>query len=486
MNFDRELIAALINGVVDPRKVHVGLKLTSEHIKDPFSRYMLDVTRELYKEDLEINFETLEDYTLNDRSLPDNKKTTYRAILNDLSNHEVESPNYTLERLREKKNLIETQNALRKAVEDFDVNLDPESVIEIFDEYKKGSRQIEAEVVNFNTEKAFEDRQTDRVSQQISGGLKRFKAFGWMKYLFDICGEITSQTVTAIGGLTGDGKSLMLQCIAYQAVHPNNKLNVLFIGAENTLEQIEDRFDAIFMDIPYRETKERSLTDEEGKRFYSDMGDKWGSLSVAKMPPRKFNTLDIEQIIEELSDKGVETDVLLIDSPDHMVPEVTHDNSWERKEGVYWDIKYLGERYNLVTFTSLPLQQGAGKKKFVTTEDTAGAYAIARVLDNAIYFLKNAEERLIDPSARKLQPVKTRDSKGFVGFVSLRIMDSLRLVVPSLQVDKKGSDEAYKAIPQTFTEDSRVKLTYLLEKNARKYQERQNDEESETQPTEES
>ncbi len=444
MELEKQAVAGLLTGELTPYDFFDRSDLRSKYFEDEFCRYAVRKIEQLYKDNLEINFTTLKTTIDFDRDLESKKKPVYKAVLKNLKGLELDSVHFSVNELRKSRDAYVANETLTKMVYSLRKDGSVEDLLEIAEDLKRlKTTDFNFEILDFNTEEALKQRQARAIEDLLNDNSKKLTFFGYLAWLASIFPFLESKTITTVGGTTGEGKSILLQNMAYQATHPNNGLNVLFIGAENKLSQIENRFDAIFQDRPYELFKERSHKDEESVKFYQEKeasGD-WGILKVVKLPPKKFTSLHIEEMLELLKTQGTEIDVLCIDSPDHMTPLDKKETTWLDKEEVYWDIKFLMNKYNLICLTTIPLKGSAGKKKYVDTEDTAGAVAIARIIDNGIYFIKNTEERLVDAKVRNLQPTKQRDDAPYTGKVKVKISNSLRFCSHTTSTKDQNSSE---------------------------------------------
>lgn len=291
---------------------------------------------------------------------------------------------------------------------------------------KMRDEKIDVDVKLYNSFSAWEERKDARVEAQkhlgnsimMTGNLSIFdKAF---KRGFE------PATITVFGGNTGVGKSLMLLNVAKEAISPRNKLNGLFVIAENREIESTSRLDAVLLDRDYNflwpdeETKDR-----EGDMLFSSMDD-WGKLYVVKFQVGHFNAEDIRSIFEDFFKvNGVEPQFLIIDSPDHMNPIKWSPKLNERKGEVYLDLKNICDDYGIPVIGSLPMQASAAKKKTLSAEDGAGSYDIAKIADNAVFFASTDEDELLN--RRTLHVVKNRGGQVFKDPFYFKLKNSLVL-----------------------------------------------------------
>jgi replicative DNA helicase len=138
---------------------------------------------------------------------------------------------------------------------------------------------------------------------------------------FDLrTGGLFAGELTLLAGVTGVGKSTLVKQIERGIVTLNHKKNVLHIANEEYQEQVEHKFDAGFMEIPYLDFKLATITDADLARWEAYMSNwKYGHVFLKEVPAFTDVTL-VEQAFYELQNKGYAIDVIVIDHLPHIKP----------------------------------------------------------------------------------------------------------------------------------------------------------------------
>ncbi len=178
------------------------------------------------------------------------------------------------------------------------------------------------------------------------------------------------------------------------------------------LEQVGNRFDAIFLDREWDDLfKEDYLKEqaEEDAQWFESISDdpRWGKLIIVKVPAKGFDANTIRVILDSAIDRGYHPRVLIIDSPDHQKP-VSGYQQWHLNKGqVYYENKGVTEEYDLISFVSTPMNRTSVKSDMPTNEHVAGSIDISRVIDNQIMFNAGEDDKLIGRA--RLVVTKNRD-----------------------------------------------------------------------------
>ena len=128
--------------------------------------------------------------------------------------------------------------------------------------------------------------------------------------------------LTLLAGVTGVGKSTICRQICKNIAILNGK-NVLHIANEEYLEQVEHKYDAIYVNIPYSDFKLATISDEEIERWKSAMihlkNTNAGRVFIKEVPAFTDVSL-VEQAYRELENKGIPIHAIVIDHLPHIVP----------------------------------------------------------------------------------------------------------------------------------------------------------------------
>lgn len=200
-------------------------------------------------------------------------------------------------------------------------------------------------------------------------------------------------------GPTNVGKSFLAQDILIHAFL-HNGLNVAFCVTENEESLNNARFDAQINDVPYTDMYEGTL-DAEKVREISDKYKAWeadsniGSVRFVKLVPKRFTAVHIDRALSDIeAEIGEAVDVLIIDSPEHMLPIHEKKSFHEDKAEVYYDLKTLVSLRKLIgVYTVQRKRDGSSlfkrrkdEEKLMppSPEEAAGSIEIPRIADHII------------------------------------------------------------------------------------------------------
>lgn len=131
-------------------------------------------------------------------------------------------------------------------------------------------------------------------------------------------GGLFKGELSLIAGITGIGKSTLVKQIERGIVTLNQGKNVLHIANEEYQEQVEHKFDAGFLEIPYLDFKLAKITDDDLFKWEEFMKNwKYGRIFLKEVPAFTDVTL-VEQAFYELQNKGFNIDVIVIDHLPHI------------------------------------------------------------------------------------------------------------------------------------------------------------------------
>jgi replicative DNA helicase len=180
--------------------------------------------------------------------------------------------------------------------------------------------------------------------------------------------------LTLIAGVTGLGKSTLCRAIARNIVTLNPGKNVLHIGNEEYLEQIQYKYDALFMGVPYSDFKQAKLSDEALDRWQKFMQKGMqesgiGQIFVKEVPAFTDVSL-VEQQFRILENRGIPIHAIVIDHLPHVKPieESWGENDERFKAAV--DCKELARALRIPVIT--PTQAATEVEKKQTAGKRAG------------------------------------------------------------------------------------------------------------------
>ena len=481
MNFDFEM--EVIKGIIADQtraKLVIRSGIAAHHFENEFSTYLFKVIERFHNNELEINQVTLLDAVASDPKLDTTKKIFHQQKIKKLFQEQPqETFNYSLSKLREIRNEQEVKSFVNEVsqqyLKDNDLNRFAEKLSKTKDIV---SPESDYEIRQYTTEEDYSRRHIER--NEIATGLAITLKFDQSLVEFQRAFPkgIQSKTITGIGGQTGVGKSILVGNLIDTAISPANKLNVLYVIAENRYIEATTRLDAIIQDREYELFYVNAEDDPKGIDFFKNLTPEgYGHLFCVKVTIGKFTTSTIRGFIEDILDKyNIAIQMVAIDSPDHMRSDQPTFAKNDMKGKIYEELKALTDEFDIITITSIPLVRDAGsnKKKEMTSEDVAGSYEIARLIDNLFFFSKSNED--LEIGRRQITFVKGRDAKSVGYKLVFKITSSLKFIkwedinmiedVASGQIlEIKRSEEAKNLVPtkSLFAEKLKAR-SYTLDK----------------------
>jgi hypothetical protein len=407
-----------------------------------FEQYTFSVLRRLSKYET-YDSEAIMMYIAQDKELAEDKKSFYASQVEELFDRDVSNVDFAIDVLRNRLYDKEMRDLVQKAARQILSKEPADDVYEAMAELRERVKSSDSGYETYDYYKEFEDRRLERFEslEDSAGNLKlveNLSPFG--KYFTR---GLAKEEITAIGGPTYSGKSILLSNFINIAVNPVNKLNVLYIFAENRMIQALSRIDAIILDRDY-EALFIKRDDPRGTKFMDTaIEEGWGNIRAVKVVPGSFTADDIQIMIDEARDEGFHPDVLAIDSPDHQMSIRDLKDSWRIKGQVYWDLKALITREKLICLTSLPMKASSVKSSSATAEDVAGSYDISRIVDNLVLFNPSQDDAVLGRVT--LQIPKNREGKTDKKNIEFRVKNSLK-VIPWEEFEKMGQEVAYMSV----------------------------------------
>lgn len=408
-SLDEDFLAMLMQ---NPNKLEdaffAGIK--PKHLSDGYSKYIYEKICQLHREKSEINKNTVQDFIRKDNDVSHSKKVVYQDFVEKLAKKNVDSSSYTLNRLQDKREELDVAEVLSGAANYLNEH-DLENAYAELDKIrsvKSGSSLIQFR--DYFDEQQYESRQKEReeIISDTSHNLRMVGRFSFLEKYFPH--GIQKQTITTVGGPTGIGKSLMLTNLAELAIHPENKLNILYLIGENREIEATSRLDSVILRKPYQMLYKDSEGQEKEFDFFRSMKKDYGKLYTVKFAINSLTVSDIDNALTRFYDTSdIRFDGVIWDSPDHVRAGQYFQQRYQSKAYVYEEIKAFSEKWDVFSITSLQTKASSAKKDRMTSEDTAGAYNIAQLSDNQIFYLKDEEDFLLN--RRRIQLAKLRDAK---------------------------------------------------------------------------
>ncbi len=160
--------------------------------------------------------------------------------------------------------------------------------------------------------------------------------------------------------------------------------NVTHVLTEMTLEQGSTRFDARLFQIPYDDLRFHNIDDDELERIkkkYDKIGTRLrDKVRIVTTPIRRATIETIDAILDDAAAEGHETELLVLDSGDHLRPSEYDKDRRNREASNYWDLKGLAIDRGIGVWSTTQASKDV-VNKIARAENVAEAYDKARIAD---------------------------------------------------------------------------------------------------------
>jgi archaellum biogenesis ATPase FlaH len=396
--------------------------ITPQYFEDQDQKALFTKTLEVSAIGL-VNQDTLLAAIQEDRKLD---QPRLKKIVQDLYEYPVDNSHFSLQVILKRKRELDLRNALKDSASK--LVLEGATFEDVSKDLTQKLHSLQTSLQDIEINDYFSNMFSRDVERKyISTSSRSLKFTHDLHHLsFYFPRGLAKQTGTVIEGPTGGGKSLFLANLAYVATSAPNLLNVLYVFSENRAIEALSRLDAIFTDTIYDRLYEK---DGFNLKLIAEIkpGSKFGELKTLRAPIDNFNATTIENALDMLFEEGITIDVVLIDSPDHMMPLKDHKVWHQNKAQVWADLKALYEKWDVALIGTRPQNEGQDKKDSLTIQSGAGGQGISRLLDNSIAFTYDSSgEALADH--RIFTVTKARDSRIDWRRLRYKMLPSLRFI----------------------------------------------------------
>lgn len=348
-----------------------------------------------------------------DSELEDSEAKKYLRTVSSLYKKVPDNPNFSLDELQKfsrKQRLISQLNNTAESIEgekDIDQVIEAlqSSIMKIEDSKKR-------EWSYTDWLEGWEERQATRKHERDNPDQRKCLNFGIKMIDTKIKRGLLPGDFGSIAAKTGRGKSIFTIQVGLQGLF--QQMGVTHITTENKKEQTTGRYDSRVTGIPYDliqtydyTGKSKRLLKQSERTIDLIRESVSTNLKVVKCIPNKTNIITIMSILDALEKKeGHKTDLLIIDSPELMVPLTTFKEYRMQKAAVYWEIKSLLLERDIIGFATSQLTRGSDDR-MPTAEDMSEAYDKSRLLDLMFALVRTTKHMLTDEAL--LWIVKGRD-----------------------------------------------------------------------------
>ncbi len=431
-DYEKGLVAACLqNEKLVDRAIRARIK--PGHFKDRDCAIIFEIITSLHKQGAEVNGKSVGMSVNLNTEIEDRHRDVIKSKVGAYSKDEVDITEFSFQVMVEKRRVMDMTRSMGEIVDKIyegqatadELEKEISRMMKVISD--KGS---EMDLAEYNTVESWRDRVEDRRQTRQAmeeGGSGYLKLAGYLTVFEDYFQlGFPPQTITGVAGMTGVGKSHMMNAFAYMSILPENACNVLYLISENRRIETESRLDAIMLGEDINELFTDDPPESKEKIFKRQRKKGWGRLFTCKVTVNKFDRTTIEAAMEFIEDQyQAKINVLIIDSPDHMISANVNDrsNGWEKKSAVYDDIKGLADEYCMPVITSVPMQASTEGKADVSSANVAGSYNISKMVDNLIMFLHSPQDDLLN--RRRLKVTKLRGAPLDGRIISLRLKSDL-------------------------------------------------------------
>lgn len=337
-----------------------------------------------------------------DSELETNEAKKYLRGIKTLYKIKPDSPKFSLSELQKFSRKKKFISKLEESAEKIEGNEDIDEIIE-----RMAANILELEFMKQKEWEAvdwldgYEKRQKKRRERKKNPDLYKSFHFGIKQLDAKIKRGINIGDIASMAGKTGRGKSVFTIQVGLQGLF--QKFNVTHITTENELDQTEGRYDSRATGIPYDQIM---LYDYKGDKKYAKkqaqqtidmLRDNISTkLKIVKCIPNKTNIITIINILDYLERlEGHKTELLIVDSPELMIPLTKFKEYRLQKAAVYWELKSLLLERKMIGFVTSQLTSRSDDG-MPTAEDMSEAYDKARLLDLMMVLTRTVKHMLTD------------------------------------------------------------------------------------------
>ena len=337
-----------------------------------------------------------------DSNLEETEAKKYLRSIRTLYKKTPDSPNFSLSELQKFSRKKKFINQLEESAEKIEGNEDIDEVIGYMASsvlQLESMKQKEWEVSDWLD--GFEKRQKQRKKDRDNPELSKMFHFGIKMLDAKMRRGLTFGDMGSIAAKTGKGKSIFTIQVGLQGIFQG--FNTTHITTENALGQSEGRYDSRATGIPYEQIMaydykgNKKSARRQAQQTIDMLRDNIDSkLKIVKCIPNKTNIMTIMDILDRLEKKeGHKTELLIVDSPELMVPLTTFKEYRLQKAAVYWELKSLLLEKKMIGFITSQLTRGSDDG-MPTAEDMSEAYDKARLLDLMLVLVRTVKHMLTD------------------------------------------------------------------------------------------
>lgn len=366
-----------------------------------------------------------------DRTHKDIHLLEYTAAVTEIRQLKVNDKPYVIKKVEEfiKRNLF--IRGFHRMKDEFNANKFDNSITTMQETFED-INQVRFEEANktffFEETKQREFKRSDRQQNTVM----RFTS-GILELDAKIAGGVGRGELAIVMADAGRGKSICLVNAGASSIL-SNLAKVLHINLEGKDNQVEDRYDARFLNTEYRKVVRNELPNDYQK-FYSRYSN---SLVIVNFHDKwDYTVLDIEQEIKILAADGFIPDVIIVDYGDLLCPRNKKTgNSYEDQREVYQDLKTLGNKYKAAVWSAAQCSRAPpgtdplnDRNFYYTRRNQADSYAKVRIAD--ILFTLNCTDEEKKENTMRIYLDKFRDDECGIKLHTRTNFKNMQFYVPN-------------------------------------------------------
>lgn len=204
-----------------------------------------------------------------------------------------------------------------------------------------------------------------------------------LKKVDGIIDGIRQEELALIMATTGRGKSIVCVHLGYHALKRMKDIGIVHFSYEMSHEQVAMRYDSRWTGLLHRKFKVFDFTKNEIKAMSARLRkirESWQNrLKIVSAPVRSKTLGQSRRLVDELQgNMDVPIKLVILDSPDHFLPERQYRDKRHEAADVYWGVKGWAEQDKLSVWASMQAGKQAADR-IAKAEDASEAYEKTRI-----------------------------------------------------------------------------------------------------------
>ena len=218
-----------------------------------------------------------------------------------------------------------------------------------------------------------------------------FKARDPVTTGWDVVDELT-QGGLGIGELgvaiaaTGAGKSHLLVHLGAQALKAGKTVVHYTLELSDTV--IARRYDSCITEIPLASLNQKK------DQVFEEIQSVDGSLIVKEYPTKSATTATLKHHLEKLRNRGIDTDLILVDYADLLKPKKSYSEKRHDLESIYEELRGVAKEFNCPIWTCSQTNRSGYNAEIVSAESISEAFSKCFVADFIFTLSRTAQDKV--------------------------------------------------------------------------------------------